>query len=75
MHGLFDTPALITHWLDTIGITGIEVPATGGLDAKMRQYALLADHFGRHVDVDRIGALVGINVNGQMKNVNKKRKT
>jgi hypothetical protein len=53
-----------------VGITGIDVPTAGGLDAKMQQYALLADHFGSHVDVDRIGALVGINVRGQLKNVN-----
>ena len=75
MHGLFDTPALISHWLTTVGITGIDVPAAGGPDARMQQYTLLAEHFGRHVDVDRIGALVGINVNGQMEKVNKKRKT
>jgi cobyric acid synthase len=60
MHGLFDTPAMITHWLDTVGITGIDVPATGGLDAKKQQYALLADHVRCHVDVERIGALVKI---------------
>jgi adenosylcobyric acid synthase len=27
MHGLFDTPALITRWLSTVGIIGIDVPA------------------------------------------------
>jgi adenosylcobyric acid synthase len=70
MHGLFDTPAMITRWLDAVGISGIEVPATGGLDAKMQQYALLADHVRSHVDIDRIGALAGICVDGQMKNVN-----
>ena len=38
----------------TVGITGIDVPAAGGLEAKMQQYALLADHFGRHVDMERL---------------------
>ncbi|WP_372679085.1 cobyric acid synthase [Desulfosarcina sp.] len=60
MHGLFDTPAMITQWLDAAGITGVDVPVVGGLDAKMHQYALLADHFRCHIDVERIGALVKI---------------
>ncbi len=60
MHGLFDTPALISQWLTTVGITGIDVPAAGGLEAKMQQYALLADHFGRHVDMERLSNLVKI---------------
>jgi adenosylcobyric acid synthase len=54
MHGLFDTPALITRWLTAVGLTGIDVPAEGGLEAKMQQYALLADHVRQHVDVERI---------------------
>ncbi len=58
MHGLFDTPAMITQWLNAAGITGIDAPAVGGLEAKMQQYALLADHFRCHIDVERIGALV-----------------
>jgi adenosylcobyric acid synthase len=60
MHGLFDTPDLIGHWLKIIGQDGIEIPETGGLAAKTQHYALLAEHFRRHVDVKRIGALVGM---------------
>jgi adenosylcobyric acid synthase len=60
MHGLFDTPAMIAHWLNAVGISGIDVPAAGGLDAKMQQYALLADHVRCHVDVERISTLVKI---------------
>ncbi len=59
MHGLFDTPALITRWLQAVGISRITVPDTGGLAAKVEQYALLADHFCRYVDVTRIEALIG----------------
>ncbi len=58
MHGLFDTPVLIDRWLAAVGLTGIHVPAAGGLAAKMHQYRLLADHVRAHVDVDRIGALI-----------------
>ena len=58
MHGLFDTPALIAHWLETVGISGVDVPDTGGLAAKMEQYALLAEHFCRYVDMERIARLI-----------------
>ena len=59
MHGLFDTPAVIAHWLGAAGVAGVEVPVTGGLAARHEQYALLAEHVRRHVDVARIGGLVG----------------
>jgi adenosylcobyric acid synthase len=59
MHGLFDTPALITSWLSAVGLGAVDVPAAGGLVAKMAQYALLAEHFKQHVDMQRINALVG----------------
>jgi adenosylcobyric acid synthase len=59
MHGLFDTPALITRWLSAVGLGAVDVPAAGGLVAKMAQYALLAEHFKQHVDMQRINALVG----------------
>ncbi|BBO72292.1 cobyric acid synthase [Desulfosarcina alkanivorans] len=60
MHGLFDTPALITRWLTEAGLTGMDVPADGGLEAKRQQYALLAEHVRQHVDVDRISELLKI---------------
>lgn len=60
MHGLFDTPALITHWLAAVGLSVIDVPATGGVAAKKEQYALLADHVRRHVDIQRISEIVRI---------------
>jgi adenosylcobyric acid synthase len=62
LHGLFDTPALIGRWLAVVGIGGIRVPDSGGLAARMEQYGLLADHFKQHVDVERIGRLVGIDL-------------
>jgi adenosylcobyric acid synthase len=57
MHGLFDTPALITRWSNAVGLAGIEAPAIGGLAAKMEQYERLADHVEGHVDMERIVAL------------------
>jgi adenosylcobyric acid synthase len=60
MHGLFDTPALITRWLEEVGLSGIDIPATGGLAAKIEQYERLADHVETHVDMEAIGRLVDI---------------
>ena len=67
MHGLFDTPALITHWLAAVGLSGIPVPVAGGLIAKRQQYALLAEHFKRYIDMDRIGALINLRLSPKNK--------
>ncbi len=58
MHGIFDTPDLITKWLAVVGIRDVAVPAIGGLAAKQKQYALLADHVCGHLDIQRIEALM-----------------
>ena len=58
MHGLFDTPKLISLWLESVGLTGIDVPSTGGLAAKNEQYNLLADNVRNHVDIQKICKLV-----------------
>jgi adenosylcobyric acid synthase len=63
MHGLFDTPEVTRRWLAAVGLTDVEVPETGGLAAKMEQYKRLAEHFRKHVDVEKIGKLVGIDGN------------
>ena len=60
MHGLFDTPALIARWLELAGITGIDVPATGGLTAKEEQYRLLGEHFCKYIDVEKIAKLLKV---------------
>ena len=65
MHGLFDTPALIGRWLEVVGLAGIGVPAAGGLAARTQQYALLAEHVRRHVDVARIAELAGLPCTGR----------
>ncbi len=54
IHGLFDTPAIIRHWLDTIGLKDIKVPETEGLAARDMQYDFLAAHFERHIDMVQI---------------------
>jgi adenosylcobyric acid synthase len=54
IHGLFDNPAILKSWLNHIGLDGIGVSKIGGIEARNRQYDLLADHFQKHIDVDRI---------------------
>jgi len=59
IHGLFDNPAILKFWLDHIGIEDFDVSDVGGIDARNREYDLLAEHFKKHVDVERIAELVG----------------
>ncbi len=54
IHGLFDNPTILKSWLAHIGLDGIDVSASGGIEARNRQYDLLAEHFQEHVDVDSI---------------------
>lgn len=58
LHGLFDTPAVIRKWLDTIGLRHIPVPQTGGLEARNKQYDRLADHVETFLDIEAIQSLM-----------------
>ena len=58
IHGLFDNPAILKSWLDHIGLGGIDVSEIGGLDARNRQYDLLAEHFQKHINVNGIVKLI-----------------
>jgi len=58
IHGLFDNPAIARLWLQDIGLPEIEVSELEGLQARDREYDLLAAHFARHVDMPRIMQLV-----------------
>jgi len=58
IHGLFDNPAITRFWLNSIGLNGVETPALGGLDARNREYDLLAEHFRKHVAFEEIAELV-----------------
>ncbi|MGD2186126.1 MAG: cobyric acid synthase, partial [Desulfobacterales bacterium] len=58
IHGLFDNPAVLKFWLNHIGIKGIDVSDVGGIQARHREYDLLADHFEKYVDVENIVKLI-----------------
>ena len=54
IHGLFDNPSILKSWLNHIGLDGIDVSDIGGIEARNKEYDLLAEHFQEYVDVDRI---------------------
>jgi adenosylcobyric acid synthase len=58
IHGLFDNPEILKCWLNHIGLPDVDVSDVGGIEARNSQYELLAEHFGKNVDVDRIVKLV-----------------
>jgi adenosylcobyric acid synthase len=58
IHGLFNNPAILKSWLNHIGLNGIDVSNIGGVEARNKEYDLLAEHFEENVDVERIVKLV-----------------
>jgi adenosylcobyric acid synthase len=58
IHGIFDNPTVIQFWLDHIGLKDIKTSRLGGIEARNREYDLLAEHFERHVDVEGILRMV-----------------
>jgi adenosylcobyric acid synthase len=60
IHGLFDNPRMIKCWLEHIDIKDIDLSDVGGIEARDKEYDLLADHFKKHVDVEKIVELVSV---------------
>ena len=58
IHGIFDNPAVTQFWLDHIGLKEIETSQLEGIEARNKEYDLLAEHFERHVDVASIMKMV-----------------
>ncbi len=60
LHGLFDNPGVIKCWLEHIDIKDIDLSDVGGIEARDKEYDLLADHFEEFINVDSIVKLVPI---------------
>ena len=60
IHGLFDNPEITRFWLNHIGLHDLEVSDLGGLDARNREYDLLAEYFEKYIDVKGIMETVNI---------------
>jgi adenosylcobyric acid synthase len=58
IHGLFDNPGILKFWLNHIGLRGVDVSDVGGIEARNKEYDLLAEHFEKNVDVESIAKLV-----------------
>ena len=58
LHGLFDTPAIVQHWLEGIGLGHLKVGALQGHLARNEAYDALANHMEKHLDMDAIITLV-----------------
>jgi adenosylcobyric acid synthase len=54
IHGLFDSPEIIRHWLAGLGLGQLEVPQIPGLADRDQAYDQLAHHFKKHVAVETI---------------------
>jgi adenosylcobyric acid synthase len=57
MHGLFDSPAILSRWLSHVGVQNVEVPEAQGIVARDDQYDLLAEYFEKHIDIDGLMGL------------------
>jgi adenosylcobyric acid synthase len=58
IHGLFDNPGILKFWLNHIGLRAVDVSDVGGIEARNKEYDLLAEHFEKNVDVESIAKLV-----------------
>jgi adenosylcobyric acid synthase len=52
IHGLFENPTVTRWWLKSIGLPDVETATLEGLEAKDREYDLLAEHFKSHINVE-----------------------
>jgi adenosylcobyric acid synthase len=52
IHGLFENPTVTRWWLNTIGLSDVETTTLEGLEAKDKEYDLLAEHFESYIDVE-----------------------
>lgn len=58
MHGLFDSPEITRLWLQRVGLENLNVNQSHGPVARDAAYELLAEHAGRHLDIDAIAGLL-----------------
>jgi adenosylcobyric acid synthase len=56
IHGLFENPTVTRRWLNNIGLPDVETSTLEGLEAKDKEYDMLAEYFESHIDVKGIVA-------------------
>jgi adenosylcobyric acid synthase len=60
IHGLFDNPEILKFWLNHIGLRAVDVSDVGGIEARNKEYDLLAEHFEKNVDVESVVKLAAV---------------
>ncbi len=60
IHGLFDSVKIILKWLASINIKNVKIDRSFGLEARDAEYDLLAEHFEKHIDMEKIYEQVGL---------------
>ncbi len=60
IHGLFDSEKIISKWFDFINIKNIRIDRSFGLEARDVEYDLLAEHFEKYIDMEKIYKLTGL---------------
>jgi adenosylcobyric acid synthase len=58
IHGLFENPPITRLWLNSIGLDDVKTSELEGLEAKDKEYDLLAEYFESHIDVKELVATV-----------------
>ncbi len=58
LHGVFDTPAVLRHWLAEVGLGHLKTGALAGPEMRQKAYDALADHMEAHLDMRAILGLV-----------------
>ena len=58
IHGLFENPTVTRLWLNNIGLDDVKTTELEGLEAKDKEYDLLAEYFETHIDVKELVATV-----------------
>ena len=59
IHGIFENPQITGLWLDSIGLPNIKTSELEGLDARDKEYDLLAEYFENHIDTQSIIDIIG----------------
>ena len=50
IHGIFDNPEITSLWLNSIGLENIKTSEFEGIEARDKEYDLLAQHFKDHIN-------------------------
>ncbi|UCG07859.1 MAG: cobyric acid synthase [Desulfobacterales bacterium] len=62
IHGIFDNPDITALWLTSIGLGHIKTADFEGLDARDKEYDLLAQYFEAHIDIKSITEIINLNI-------------